>query len=85
MTDTLERNLKLVELPNYSKVPRWLVIQGEMDFRLFMLNKIMKKPKSAIEKMIDKSTGYDQELEKDALELIAECRWLKEEYDKEIK
>jgi len=75
--------LKLVELPEYERVPRWLIIQGEMDLRLFLLEQMLKKPRSLIEKMIDESTGYDKELEKDALELIAECRWLKKEYYKE--
>ena len=79
----MSNTLKLVKLPEYAKVPRWLVIQGEIDFRLFLLNKILKEPKSAIEKMIDKATGFDKQLEKEALELMAECRWLKQEYEKE--
>jgi len=73
--------LKSVELPVYERVPRWLVIQGEMDLRLFLLDKMLKKPRSAIEKMIDEATGFDKHLEKEALELMAECRWLKEEYE----
>ena len=75
--------LKSVELPKYGRIPRWLIIQGELDLRLFLLDKMVKKPRSAIEKMIDKATGFDKQLEKQALELIAECRWLKKEYDKE--
>ena len=71
--------LKPVELPKYANVPRWLVIQGEMDLRLFLLDKMLNKPRSAIEKMIDEATGFDKQLEKQALELIAECRWLKKE------
>jgi len=79
----MSNTVKLVELPEYAKVPRWLVIQGEIDFRIFLLNKMLKEPKSAIEKMIDKATGFDKQLEKEALELMAECRWLKQEYEKE--
>lgn len=73
-----------VKLPSFNNVPRWLIIQGEMDYRLFILEKMLKRDRAPIVQMIDKATGFDKQLETEALELIAECRWLKQEYDAEV-
>lgn len=77
--------MKRVDLPVYEKVPRWLVLQGEIDLRVFIVEKMLAddKKKPPLHKMIDEATGYDKQLEKEALELIEELRWLKSEYDKE--
>lgn len=75
-----------VKLPEYDQVPRWLIIQQEIDSRLFILEKIAEdeKRKSAITRMVDEATGFDEQLSSDAQTLMAELRWLKKEYDKEI-
>lgn len=79
--------MKPVKLPDYSYVPRWLVIQGEIDLRLFILEQMLKdeKLKAPITRMIDEATGFDKQLHSEAQDLIAETRWLKSEYDKEVE
>lgn len=80
-----DESLKVVELPSYDHVPRWLILQGEIDLRLFILEKMQSDnvKKAPIVRMIDESTGYDKELLEEAKEIIAELRWLKSEFDKE--
>lgn len=78
--------LKQVDIPDFSYVPRWLVIQAEVDMRLYILEKMLEddKMKPPINKMIDTATGYDKQLVTEAQDLIAECRWLKKEFKKEM-
>ena len=47
------------------------------------MEQMLKRPRSAIVQMIDKATGFDKQLLKEAQELVAETRWLKAEYEKE--
>lgn len=72
-----------VEIPEYPNIPRWLVLQGEIDLRMFLMEQMLKRPRSAIVQMIDEATGFDKQLLKEAQELVAETRWLKAEYEKE--
>lgn len=76
---------KEVQLPTYPKIPRWLILQGEIDFRLFLMEKMSEEygGRSGLVRMIDEATGFDEQLSEEAKELIAETRWLKREYDKE--
>ncbi len=86
MSDTQDnKKHKIVEIPKYSNIPRWLVLQGEIDLRLFILDKMLDddKRKIPINRMIDEATGFDKQLEQEAQELIQELRWLKKEFDKE--
>lgn len=74
-----------VHVQYFDAVPRWLVLQGEIDHRLFILEQMLKHDlsKPPIVRMIDEETGYDKQLTQEAEDLIAETRWLKREFDKE--
>lgn len=76
--------MKEVILPRYKRVPRWLVLQGEIDSRLFILNQMQEyvARQAPIEHMIDNATGHGKEVVEEATEIIAELRWLKAEYEK---
>lgn len=65
-----------------NRIPRWLILQGEIDERYFILGQMLKSSKSQlpIEKMIDESTGYDKELLKQAQTIINEIEELKKEF-----
>jgi hypothetical protein len=73
-----------VKLPDYDRVPRWLILQQEIDMRLFLLERITDEDKrrSGIARLIDEATGYDKKVNSDAETIMAELRWLKKEYDK---
>lgn len=83
----MNKDIKKVRVPNYDRVPRWLVLQGEIDLRVFILKKMLanSKIRNPIEQMIDQATGFDKQLTKEAKDLIAELRYLKGEYDEEIR
>lgn len=77
--------MKQLKVPVYDRVPRWLVLQGEIDLRVFILKQMINdsKIRTPIEQMIDEATGFDKQLTKEAEEIIEELRYLKSEYDKE--
>lgn len=77
---------KKVDLPDYDYVPRWLLLTGEIDLRYFILEQMFKDwdRQSGLTKMIDQATGYEEQLQADAKELVAEINWLRREYDKEV-
>ncbi len=85
MVDNSDIPPKKVDLPEYANIPRWLILQGEIDLRLYIIEQMQKDDikKAPIVKMIDEATGHDQELLTYAQDIIAELRWLKAEYDKE--
>lgn len=80
----MSNTVKEVDIPEYENVPRWLVLQGEIDLRLFILENMLKdsRLRTPLAQMIDEATGFDKQLTRDAQELISEIRWLKREYDK---
>jgi hypothetical protein len=71
-------DLREVELPDTKGVPRWLLLQQEIDYRLWLLARLSNEtPKSPLDQMIDRATGHDEMLAADAAELMAELRWLR--------
>lgn len=65
-----------------NKIPRWLELQAEIDYRYWILRKMLDEDshKPPISRMIDEATGYDKELQKTAEEIIAEIEEMKKEY-----
>jgi hypothetical protein len=78
---------KPIKLPTYREIPRWLILQGAIDYRIFILEQTQKERerRTPIERMVDESTGYDKKMLDEAIDLIAELKWLKAEYDKEMR
>lgn len=66
------------------KMPRWLELQAEIDYSIFLLGRIYAdlKNKTPIDQMIDEATGFDQAQVKEANELMDKIDALKEEYYK---
>lgn len=67
---------------NMAKIPRWLELQGEIDYLHFLLLQMYKKETSltAIEKMVDEATGHDKHKLKEATKIIKKLRKLKKEF-----
>jgi len=65
------------------KIPRWLKIQSKVDFLLWELGCMLKTEErlSAIEKMIDKTTGFDKRKMKMATLKIKKVKKLINEYN----
>lgn len=76
-----------IKLPVYKLVPRWLILQQEIDYRLFLVEKITKdaERQDAITRLVDEATGFKRQMDDDLIMLAAELRWLKMEYDKEVQ
>jgi hypothetical protein len=68
-------------------VPRWLKIQEKVDFLLWELGCMLKTDQrlSAIERMIDESTGYDKEKMKIATRKMKQVKKLIKEYNEITK
>lgn len=68
-------------------VPRWLELQAEIDYRIFLLNEMRREIEAEdrrltpLERMIDQATGFDDARLAEAKEIIAELRVLKAEWD----
>lgn len=64
------------------KVLQWLKLQEEIDYWLFILNKMLidERKLTTIDKMIDNATGYDKEKLKRAKQIIKKVDKLKEKY-----
>lgn len=69
------------------KVPRWLELQEEIDYWLFVLNSMRAEvsKRSAIDRMIDEATGREKDLTKQAKKVIARLKKLRSEYEKLMK
>ncbi len=65
------------------KVPKWLKLQGEIDFRIYLLGQMLKRERNlaGLEKMIDKATGFDKQKRKEATRLMSEINKLKTEFE----
>ncbi len=73
-----------------TEIPRWLKLQEEIDWRLFVLGEIQKTlkarmPKNGLEALIDKSCGHDPAAESrgQAIEILTELRELWLEWEQE--
>lgn len=66
-----------------SDIPRWLELQAEIDYWYFVLGQMLKEEKalSPLTKVIDYTTGYEQERIKDVNAVIEKIRSLRAEYD----
>ena len=70
-----------------AEIPRWLELQAEIDYRIFLLNEMRRElaaedeQLSPLDRMIDAATGLDAERLAEAEEIIAEIEALKAEWD----
>jgi hypothetical protein len=66
------------------KIPRWLELQQEIDFRYFVLSEISKgMPKNGLDSLIDEVTGFDKKRKDEICEICTEMKNLKKEWMKE--
>jgi len=70
-----------------TEIPRWLELQAEIDYRIWLLNEMRReveaedKRLTPIERLIDEATGHDEARLAEAEEIIAEIKTLKAEWD----
>ncbi len=73
------------------KCPKWLQLQGEIDYLYYLLDQILERhskniPQSGIAKMIDEATGYNKkrltDFEKEIKPICLRINKLKEKYYK---
>ena len=70
-----------------SGIPRWLELQAEIDYRIFLLNEMRRQLEAEngrltpLDRLIDEATGLDKARLAEATEIIAEIKVLKAEWD----
>ena len=70
-----------------SGIPRWLELQAEIDYRIFLLNEMRRQLEAEngrltpLDRLIDEATGLDRARLAEATEIIAEIKVLKAEWD----
>ena len=68
-------------------IPRWLELQAEIDYRIFLLNEMRRQLEAEngrltpLDRLIDEATGLDKARLAEATEIIAEIKVLKAEWD----
>jgi len=64
-------------------IPRWLELQAEIDYRLWLLGEIRREDErlSPLDRLIDQATGYDEKRLAEAESIMAEIKVLKAEWD----
>ena len=68
-------------------IPRWLELQAEIDYRIFLLNQMRRQLEAEdgrltpLDRLIDEATGLDRARLAEATEIIAEIKVLKAEWD----
>ena len=68
-------------------IPRWLELQAEIDYRIFLLNEMRSQLEAEdgrlgpLDRLIDEATGHDAARLAEANEIIAEIKTLKAEWD----
>ena len=68
-------------------IPRWLELQAEIDYRIFLLNEMWRQLEAEderltpLDRLIDEATGLDGARLAEAGEIIAEIKALKAEWD----
>ena len=68
-------------------IPRWLELQAEIDYRIFLLNEMRRELDAEderltpLDRLIDEATGHDKARLAEAEEIIAEIKTLKAEWD----
>ena len=70
-----------------TEIPRWLELQAEIDYRIFLLNEMRREVETEgerltpLDRLIDEATGHDEARLAEAEEIIAEIKTLKAEWD----
>lgn len=68
-------------------IPRWLELQAEIDYRIFLLKEMRRELESEderltpLDRLIDEATGHDKARLAEAEEIIAEIKTLRAEWD----
>jgi len=64
-------------------IPRWLELQAEIDYRLFLLGQMRREDErlTPFDRLIDEATGHDEARLAEAEEIKAEIKALKAEWD----
>jgi hypothetical protein len=68
-------------------IPRWLELQAEIDYRIFLLNEMRRQLEAEderltpLDRLIDEAAGLDAARLAEASEIIAEIKALKAEWD----
>ena len=68
-------------------IPRWLELQAEIDYRIWLLNEMRRELEAEdnrltpLDRLIDEATGHDKARLAEAEEIIAEIKTLKAEWD----
>jgi hypothetical protein len=68
-------------------IPRWLELQAEIDYRIFLLNEMRRQLEAEddrltpLDRLIDEATGLDEVRLAEVREIIAEIEVLKAEWD----
>jgi hypothetical protein len=70
------------------EIPRWLELQVEIDYRIFLLNEMRRQLEAEdgrltpLDRLIDEATGLDEARLAEAGEIIAEIKTLRAEWDR---
>ena len=68
-------------------IPRWLELQAEIDYRIWLLNEMRRQLEAEderltpLDRLIDNATGHDEARLAEAKVIIAEIKTLKAEWD----
>lgn len=68
-------------------IPRWLELQAEIDYRIWLLNEMRRELDAEderltpLDRLIDEATGHDEARLAEAEAIIAEIKTLKSEWD----
>jgi len=71
-----------------TEIPRWLELQAEIDYRIFLLNEMRRQLEAEggrltpLDRLIDEATGLDEARLAEAEEIIAEIKTLRAEWDR---
>lgn len=66
-----------------TEIPRWLELQAEIDYRLFLLGEMQREDESLtpMDRLIDEATGHDKARLAEAKVIMGEIETLKAEWD----
>lgn len=64
-------------------IPRWLRLQAEIDYRLFLVNEMRREDErlTPMDRLIDEATGHDEARLAEAEVIMGEIKTLKAEWD----
>ena len=72
-------------MPCKPPIPRWLELQAEIDYWIFVLNKMLQAEKqlSGLDKAIDEATGFTERKRQEAETIMARVKKLKAQFMEE--